>query len=35
MFLGEGFGNNFWEDVLNSFGVGGRDGGGNMVIFDG
>lgn len=35
MSLGEGSGNNFWEDVLNSSGAGGRDGGGNMVISDG
>lgn len=35
MSLGEGSGNNFWGDVLNSSGAGGRDGGGNMVISDG
>lgn len=35
MSLGEGSGNNFCGDVLNSSGAGGRDGGRNMVISDG
>lgn len=35
MSLGEGTGNNFWGDELNSSGTGGRDGEENMVISGG